>query len=138
MIASFALLSECDTSRTTGKGYQKIGQDVQEGCEDGDEDDPAEEEEASDDDSGSQESDTDDESDYESDSECCERKLIYQTGLWAKLWTVSIRSAEFVSVSMTKHHLCRFNSQFMIGVDAHLSYENLLCCIFEFSLNESR
>ena len=90
MIASFALLSECDTSRTTGKGYQKIGQDVQEGCEDGDEDDPAEEEEASDDDSGSQESDTDDESDYESDSECGERKLIYQTVLWGKLWTVSV------------------------------------------------
>ena len=78
MIAYFVLLSEYDTSRTTGKGYQKIGQDVQEGCEDGDEDDPAEEEEASDDDSGSQESDTDDESDYESDSECGERKFIYQ------------------------------------------------------------
>ena len=78
MIVWFALISECDTSRSTGKGYQKIGQDVQEGCEDGDEEDAAEEEEASDDESGSQESDSDDESDYESDSECGEWKFIDQ------------------------------------------------------------
>ena len=68
-----SLIIGCDTSRSTGRGYQKLGQDVPDapdGCGEEDGEDQTEEDDQSDEETDSQESDSDEESDYESDSEC--------------------------------------------------------------------